>query len=180
MIAGFYDPDGGEIHIEGNNVNGIPPNKRKTPLVFQEYALFPHMTVSENVAYGLKLAKFPKKEIKQKVEDMLDTFGLQGLGKRFPKQLSGGQQQRVAFARAFVMGEKILLLDEPLSNLDAKLRVEVRDELRGLQQRLGITTVYVTHDQEEALAMSDRIAVFDKGQDQPGWDSSGNIFQTCQ
>lgn len=163
LIAGFYEPTAGHIYMEGNKVNGLPPFKRNTPLVFQEYALFPHMTVYENISYGLKLNKTPRQQINERVQSMLDLFGLQGLESRFPKQLSGGQQQRVAFARALIMGQNILLMDEPLSNLDAKMRVEVRNELRELQQRLGFTAVFVTHDQDEAMAISDRIAVFDKG-----------------
>jgi ABC-type Fe3+/spermidine/putrescine transport system ATPase subunit len=163
LISGFYEPDIGNIYIEGKLVNGVPPYKRNTPLVFQEYALFPHMTVFENIAYGLKLRKIPKIEIKDKVARMLKMFNIEGLEERFPKQLSGGQQQRVAFARALVLGQQILLLDEPLSNLDAKLRVDVRKELRDIQKQLGITTIYVTHDQDEALAMSDVVAVFEKG-----------------
>ncbi|SFL23547.1 spermidine/putrescine transport system ATP-binding protein [Paenibacillus sp. 1_12] len=163
LIAGFHEPDGGTIVIEGKKVNGIPAYKRNTPLVFQEYALFPHMTVYENISYGLKLKKLSRKEMKDKVDVMLDMFGLQGMENRFPKQLSGGQQQRVAFARALITGQNILLMDEPLSNLDAKMRVEVRSELRELQQRTGITAIFVTHDQDEALSLSDRIAVFDKG-----------------
>ena len=163
LIAGFYEADDGNIHIDGRKVNGIPPYSRNTPLVFQEYALFPHMTVAENITYGLKLNKTPRGEIKKKLQEMLQIFDLENLDRRLPKQLSGGQQQRVAFARALILGQKVLLLDEPLSNLDAKLRVEVRNELRSIQKRLGITAVYVTHDQDEALSMSDVIAVFDKG-----------------
>ncbi|NQX70243.1 ABC transporter ATP-binding protein [Paenibacillus alba] len=163
LIAGFYEPDAGSISIQGKNVNGLPPFKRNTPLVFQEYALFPHMTVQENISYGLKLQKLSKQEAKEKVEAMLSMFGLQGLQDRLPRALSGGQQQRVAFARALIMGQQVLLMDEPLSNLDAKMRVEVRNELRELQQRLGITAIFVTHDQDEALSISDRIAVFNKG-----------------
>ncbi|MZQ86646.1 ATP-binding cassette domain-containing protein [Paenibacillus sp. 5J-6] len=163
LIAGFYEPDAGHISIEGRNMNELPVYKRNTPLVFQEYALFPHMTVYENIAYGLKLQRPTRQEVKDKVDAMLSMFGLQGLQGRFPRELSGGQQQRVAFARALVMGQKVLLMDEPLSNLDAKMRVEVRDELRELQQRLGITAIFVTHDQDEALSISDRIAVFNKG-----------------
>ncbi|MCY9667080.1 ABC transporter ATP-binding protein [Paenibacillus alginolyticus] len=163
LIAGFYEPDAGDIYIEGNKVNGLPAFKRNTPLVFQEYALFPHMTVYENISYGLKLQKPSRQEVRDKVDAMLSMFGLQGLQDRLPRELSGGQQQRVAFARALIMGQKVLLMDEPLSNLDAKMRVEVRNELRELQQRLGITAIFVTHDQDEALAISDRIAVFNKG-----------------
>lgn len=163
LIAGFYEVDHGDIYIDGKRVNGVPPYKRNTPLVFQEYALFPHMKVYENISYGLKLKGLSKTEINKKVDEMLHMFSLKGMEDRFPRQLSGGQQQRVALARALIMGQSILLLDEPLSNLDAKLRVEVRSELRELQQRLGVTTVYVTHDQDEALSMSDTIAVMDKG-----------------
>lgn len=163
LIAGFYETDNGTIRIDGQRVNGIPAYKRNTPLVFQEYALFPHMTIAENITYGLKMNKTPKAEIRNKLTEMLQIFNLENLEQRLPKQLSGGQQQRVAFARALIMGQKVLLLDEPLSNLDAKLRVEVRNELRSIQRRLGITAVYVTHDQDEALSMSDLIAVFDKG-----------------
>lgn len=163
LIAGFDEPDGGNIVIDGARMNGLPPFRRLTPLVFQEYALFPHMTAFENIAYGLKLQKLSRVEIRRKVGEMLEMFGLEKLGDRLPQQLSGGQQQRVAFARALVTGHRILLMDEPLSNLDAKMRVEVRSELRELQQRTGITAVFVTHDQEEALSISDRIAVFDKG-----------------
>lgn len=163
QLAGFSEPDAGEIIVDGKPVNGLPPFKRNTPLVFQEYALFPHMTVYENISYGLRLHKLEKSEIDSRVSEMLEMFNLVGMEKRYPKQLSGGQQQRVAFARALVMGQEILLLDEPLSNLDAKLRVDVRNELRQIQQKLGITTIYVTHDQDEALSMSDIIAVMRKG-----------------
>lgn len=163
QLAGFSEPEEGDVLIEGKRMNGLPPFKRNTPLVFQEYALFPHMTVYENISYGLRLKKVPKDVIDRKVNDMLEMFNLQGLETRFPKQMSGGQQQRVAFARALIMGQEILLLDEPLSNLDAKLRVEVRSELRQIQQKLGITTIYVTHDQDEALSMSDIIAVMRRG-----------------
>ena len=163
QLAGFSEPEEGDVLVNGKRMNGLPPFKRNTPLVFQEYALFPHMTVYENISYGLKLKKAPKEEMDRRVAEMLEMFNLVGLEKRFPKQMSGGQQQRVAFARALVMGQEILLLDEPLSNLDAKLRVEVRTELRQLQQKLGITTIYVTHDQDEALSMSDIIAVMRSG-----------------
>ena len=163
QLAGFSEPEEGDVLVGGKRMNGLPPFKRNTPLVFQEYALFPHMTVYENISYGLKLQKMPKEDKDRRVAEMLEMFNLQGLDGRFPKQLSGGQQQRVAFARALVMGQEILLLDEPLSNLDAKLRVEVRTELRQIQQKFGITTMYVTHDQDEALSMSDIIAVMRKG-----------------
>ncbi|MGU3472609.1 ABC transporter ATP-binding protein [Paenibacillus sp. D51F] len=163
LIAGFDEPDSGSIRIDGRQVNGIPAFKRQTPLVFQDYALFPHMTVEENIGYGLKLQKISRSESRKRVDEMLGMFGLDGLGSRLPKELSGGQQQRVAFARALVTGQKILMMDEPLSNLDAKMRVEVRQELRELQRRTGITAVFVTHDQDEALSMSDRIAVFEQG-----------------
>lgn len=163
QLAGFSEPDQGDIFIGERRVNGLPPFARKTPLVFQEYALFPHMTVYENISYGLRLQKQPKAVLQEKVGEMLEMFSLKGLESRLPKELSGGQQQRVAFARALIMGQEILLLDEPLSNLDAKLRVEVRGELRQIQQKLGITTIYVTHDQDEALSMSDYIAVMRNG-----------------
>ncbi|NBD23300.1 ABC transporter ATP-binding protein [Paenibacillus glycinis] len=163
LIAGFFEPDRGDIFIEGRRMNGLPAFKRNTPLVFQDYALFPHMTVQENIAYGLKLQKLPRKTAEDKITAMVDMFGLHGLRDRLPRALSGGQQQRVAFARALVMGSNVILMDEPLSNLDAKMRVEVRDELRQLQQRLGFTAVFVTHDQDEALSISDQVAVFDQG-----------------
>ena len=163
QLSGFSEPESGDVLINGKRMNGLPPYKRNTPLVFQEYALFPHMTVYENISYGLKINKVPEKERQAKVDVMLRMFNLEGLEKRFPRELSGGQQQRVAFARALVMGQEILLLDEPLSNLDAKLRVDVRTELRQIQQRLKITTIYVTHDQDEALSMSDIIAVMHGG-----------------
>lgn len=163
QLSGFSEPDMGDIFIKGKRVNGLPPYKRNTPLVFQEYALFPHMTVDENITYGLKLQNIEKDSMRKRMDEMLNMFNLVGLEKRFPKQLSGGQQQRVAFARALIMGQEILLLDEPLSNLDAKLRVDVRTELRQIQKKLGITTIYVTHDQDEALSMSDLIAVMRAG-----------------
>jgi ABC-type Fe3+/spermidine/putrescine transport system ATPase subunit len=164
LIAGFYEADGGDIEIGGRRVNDMPVHKRGAAMVFQDYALFPHMTVTDNVGYGLRIAHVPKPEIAQRVEETLAFLGLTGRGARFPNQLSGGQQQRVALARALVMSPEVLLLDEPLSNLDAKLRVSIRAELTGIQRQLGITTIYVTHDQEEALAMSDWIAVMDRGQ----------------
>ncbi len=164
LIAGFYAPDEGEIRFDDRVVNAGPPHDRGIGMVFQNYALWPHMTVFDNVAYGLKLQKLPSAEIRSRVEGVLDKVKLGGLGDRFPGQLSGGQQQRVALARALVLNPRILLLDEPLSNLDAKIRIQVRAEIRKLQKELGITTIYVTHDQEEALTLSDRILVFNKGE----------------
>ncbi len=163
LVAGFYTPDAGTIHFGDRLVNAVPPHERGIGMVFQNYALWPHMRVNENVAYGLKLRKVLASETAERVRGVLDKVNLGGLGERYPGQLSGGQQQRVALARALVLNPQILLLDEPLSNLDAKIRVQVRAEIRKLQKELGITTVYVTHDQEEALAMSDRIAVFSLG-----------------
>jgi iron(III) transport system ATP-binding protein len=163
LIAGFYAPDEGEVRFDDRVVNAVPPHERGIGMVFQNYALWPHMTVFENAAYGLKLRKVPKDEIAARIRGVLDKVHLAGLEGRYPGQLSGGQQQRVALARALVLNPKILLLDEPLSNLDAKIRVTVRAEIRKLQKELGITTVYVTHDQEEALTLSDRIAVFNQG-----------------
>ncbi|MFX3633914.1 MAG: ABC transporter ATP-binding protein [Candidatus Pristimantibacillus sp.] len=162
-IAGFYTIDEGEIWIDGKLVNDLPPYKRGTPMVFQEYALFPHMTVFNNVAYGLDIMKRPEAEVQQRVQAALAQVKLTGLEERYPHEMSGGQQQRVAMARALVMNSPIILLDEPLSNLDAKLREEVRVELRTIQQELGLTVIYVTHDQLEALSMSDQIVVFNKG-----------------
>jgi iron(III) transport system ATP-binding protein len=163
LIAGFYAPDEGEIRFDDRRVNEVPPHERGIGMVFQNYALWPHMTVFQNVAYGLKLRKIRRAEIEERVKGALDKVQLAGLGERYPGQLSGGQQQRVALARALVLNPEILLLDEPLSNLDAKIRVQVRAEIRKLQKELGITTVYVTHDQEEALTLSDRIAVLNQG-----------------
>jgi len=163
LIAGFYTPDEGEVRFDGRRVNEVPPHKRGIGMVFQNYALWPHMTVADNIAYGLKLQKIPSSEIRNRTTAILEKVRLEGLGERYPGQLSGGQQQRVALARALVLNPKILLLDEPLSNLDAKVRIQVRAEIRKLQKELGITTVYVTHDQEEALTLSDHIVVFNKG-----------------
>jgi ABC-type Fe3+/spermidine/putrescine transport system ATPase subunit len=163
VIAGFYAPDEGEIRFDDRRVNEVPPHERGIGMVFQNYALWPHMTVADNVGYGLKLRKVPGSELEQRVHAVLEKVKLGGLDKRYPGQLSGGQQQRVALARALVLNPEILLLDEPLSNLDAKIRIQVRAEIRKLQKELGITTIYVTHDQEEALTLSDRMAVFDKG-----------------
>jgi len=163
LIAGFYAPDDGDVRFDDRVVNDLPPHERGIGMVFQNYALWPHMTVFQNVAYGLKLRKVDHAQIEQRVHAVLEKVKLGGLDKRYPGQLSGGQQQRVALARALVLNPRILLLDEPLSNLDAKIRIQVRAEIRKLQKELGITTVYVTHDQEEALTLSDRIAVFNQG-----------------
>jgi len=163
LIGGFHKPDGGEIYFDGKPVSSIPPYERNIGMVFQNYALWPHMTISNNITYGLKLKKIPKAEIAEKVSHVLKLVNLVGLEDRYPGQLSGGQQQRVALARALVLNPDVLLLDEPLSNLDAKIRVQVRAEIRKLQKELGITTIYVTHDQEEALTLSDRIAVINLG-----------------
>src|SRR5438067_5677682 len=163
MLAGFIRPDEGRIFIDGKDVTDTPPERRPTGMVFQSYALWPHMTVGDNIAFGLRLRKIDHARIRERTRAMLDVVRLPGVETRYPSQLSGGQQQRVALARALVLGPKILLLDEPLSNLDAKLRVRMRDEIRRIQQELQITTVYVTHDQEEALTMADRIAVMNKG-----------------
>lgn len=163
MIAGFCIPTAGEIFFDDRNVSTLPPNKRNTGMVFQNYALFPHMTVSENVGFGLQARKVPVAERRERIDKALELVDLVGLGSRKVTQLSGGQQQRVALARAIVIEPEILLMDEPLSNLDAKLRRETRDQLRNLQKKLGITTIYVTHDQEEALIMSDRMALLNGG-----------------
>jgi ABC-type Fe3+/spermidine/putrescine transport system ATPase subunit len=163
MIAGIYSPDGGDIFIAGERVNDLPPQRRNTAMVFQEYALFPHMNVFENISYGLKRRRQSRPQIRDKVERMLEFLGLQQLARNAITQLSGGQQQRVALARALVLEPGVLLLDEPLSNLDAKIRVKIRTELKQIQQSLGKTTIYVTHDQEEALSISDHIALIDRG-----------------
>ena len=163
LIAGFHTPDGGEIWFGERRVDGLRPYERNIGMVFQNYALWPHMTVQANVAYGLKLRKLARAAIAERVTTGLGKVNLAGLEHRYPGQLSGGQQQRVALARALVLNPDILLLDEPLSNLDAKIRVQVRAEIRKLQKDLGITTVYVTHDQEEALSLSDRVAVMRDG-----------------
>lgn len=163
MIAGFESPDEGEIYIGNEAVNELTPNKRDTAMVFQSYALFPHYNVFDNVAYGLKLRKMDSNTIRKKVLDILELVELGGMESRMTNQLSGGQQQRVALARALVVEPSVLLFDEPLSNLDAKLRVSMRTEIRNIQQRVGITAVYVTHDQSEAMALSDQIIVMNKG-----------------
>jgi len=162
-IAGFHTPEAGEIRFGDRVVNSIPPHRRETGMVFQNYALFPHLSVYDNVAYGLRARKIPRTETAGRVAEILKSVQLDGLEHRAPSQLSGGQQQRVALARALVISPQILLMDEPLSNLDAKLRVSMREEIRRIQKRLGITTIYVTHDQEEAMAVSDRIAILSRG-----------------
>jgi ABC-type Fe3+/spermidine/putrescine transport system ATPase subunit len=163
LIAGLYEADAGDIFLDRTRINDVPAHRRRTAMVFQDYALFPHMTVAENVAYGLKLAGTGAEQARKRVEEVLGFLGLAGLEARVPSRLSGGQQQRVALARALVVSPEVLLLDEPLSNLDAKLRVRIREELIGIQRQLGLTTIYVTHDQDEALAMSDWIAVMSRG-----------------
>lgn len=163
MIAGFESPDEGEIYLGDEPINALTPNKRDTAMVFQSYALLPHYNIFDNVAYGLKLRKMPKDVIKEKVMRILDLVELTGMEGRMTNQLSGGQQQRVALARALVIEPSVLLFDEPLSNLDAKLRVQMRTEIRRIQQEVGITAIYVTHDQSEAMAISDKIIIMDRG-----------------
>ncbi|OHE64589.1 MAG: hypothetical protein A2001_00230 [Treponema sp. GWC1_61_84] len=181
-IAGFYRQDRGEVWLGDERVDEVPAYKRDTGMVFQNYAVFPHMTVFENVAYGLRVRKLSKADIDRRVAASLKSVHLEGYEKRTPDQLSGGQQQRVGLARAMAIEPRVLLFDEPLSNLDAKLRVEMRDEIRAVQKQLGITAVYVTHDQEEALVVSDRIAVISAGRVQQigaPWDvykDPANLF----
>jgi putative spermidine/putrescine transport system ATP-binding protein len=163
MVAGFETPSEGRIRIDGRDVVNLKPNQRNIGMVFQAYALFPNLTVAQNVAFGLKVAGASRAERDARVAEMLKLIGLPDLGERYPFQLSGGQQQRVALARALAVRPKVLLLDEPLSALDAKIRVSLREEIRAIQKELGITTIYVTHDQEEALSMSDRIVVMNAG-----------------
>ena len=164
LLAGFYQPDAGTIRFGDRVVNGLPPYERRIGMVFQNYALWPHMTVADNIGYGLRLRKLPAPEVRERLRGRAcGKVNLTGFEARYPGQLSGGQQQRVALARALVLNPDILLLDEPLSNLDAKIRIQVRAEIRRLQQELRITTIYVTHDQEEALSLSDRVAVMRDG-----------------
>jgi len=163
MIAGFETPTSGKIEINGVDVTNTPPNRRHVGMVFQSYALFPNMTVAGNVGFGLKVARQPENAIKERVTDMLRIVHLSDYGNRYPYQMSGGQQQRVALARALAIQPQVLLLDEPLSALDAKIRVSLRNEIRAIQRQLGITTIYVTHDQEEALSLSDRVVVMSNG-----------------
>jgi putative spermidine/putrescine transport system ATP-binding protein len=163
MVAGFETPTTGTITINDEDVTFKSPNKRNVGMVFQSYALFPNMNVAGNIGFGMKIAKKPQAEIKTRVEEMLTLIHMEGFGDRYPYQLSGGQQQRVALARALALSPQVLLLDEPLSALDAKIRVTLRGEIRAIQQKLGITTIYVTHDQEEALSISDRVVVMYRG-----------------
>jgi putative spermidine/putrescine transport system ATP-binding protein len=163
MIGGFETPDGGDIEIDGRSVVALPPERRPTAMVFQRYNLWPHMTVEGNIAFGLRLRRLPRAQVDAKVRDVLTLVGLPDVGRKYPHQLSGGQQQRIAVARALVLEPKLLLLDEPFSNLDARLRVHMREEVKQLQRQIGITTVFVTHDQEEALTIADRITVMRDG-----------------
>ena len=163
MIIGFNSIEGGEIKIDGKVINNIPTNKRNMGMVFQNYAIFPHMSVRDNVAFGLKNRKVPQDQIESQVDEILKVVKIDHLKKRMPSKLSGGQQQRVALARALVIEPSVLLFDEPLSNLDAKLRVTMRTEIRKIQQKVGITAIYVTHDQSEAMSISDKIIIMSKG-----------------
>ena len=163
MVSGFEIPTSGKVLIGGRDVTTLPPNKRNVGMMFQSYALFPHLSVFENVAYGLRIKRLPEKEIREKVRQVLELMQIEPFEQRMPNQLSGGQQQRVALARAVVTEPSVLLFDEPLSNLDAKLREYMRDELRKIQQRVGITSIYVTHDQSEAMAISDKVVVMRSG-----------------
>jgi len=163
VVSGFAEPDEGEVILDGENVTKKPPNGRDTAMVFQNYALFPHMTVAQNIGFGLNIRGRPKTEIEKEVKRLLALVKMEGLGERRPHELSGGQQQRVALARALSLSPKILLLDEPLSNLDANLRVNMREEIRRLQRRLSLTIIFVTHDQEEAMSISDLLVVMDQG-----------------
>ncbi len=163
IIAGFVHPDSGRVLMKQTDITDLPSNKRNIGMLFQSYALFPHLTAADNVAFGLRMRRVPRHERRRRVEEALDLVQLRDFVDRFPHQMSGGQQQRVALARAIVIRPRVLLLDEPLSNLDAKLRRDMRTEIRQLQQQLGITTIFVTHDQEEALTISDRIVVINRG-----------------
>ena len=163
IIGGFTTPSSGDVTFDGERINDVPPHKRQINTVFQKYALFPHLDVYENIAFGLRIAKVGEKEIEERVNEMLEVVSLKGFGKRKVDQLSGGQQQRVAIARALVNRPKVLLLDEPLGALDLRLRKDMQNELKRIQQQMGITFIYVTHDQEEALTMSDTVVVMDKG-----------------
>ncbi|MDX2214813.1 MAG: ABC transporter ATP-binding protein [Oculatellaceae cyanobacterium bins.114] len=169
MIAGFERTTAGNIQLEGQDITHIPANRRDMGMVFQSYSLFPHMTASQNIAFGLRVKKMPKAQQRSRVHEMLELVGLGEMGDRYPHQLSGGQQQRIALARALAIAPRVLLLDEPLSALDAKVRLQLRNEIRRIQQQLNITTLFVTHDQEEALSISDRVIVMAQGRiDQEG------------
>lgn len=176
VIAGLIQPNDGDFVLDSDNLTKVPVHKRNFGMVFQSYALFPHLTIAENVAFGLKLRKEKKEVMDQKVADMLKICGLENLGDRYPKQLSGGQRQRVALARALIIEPKLLLLDEPLSNLDAKLRVAMRIEIKRIQRQLGITTVFVTHDQEECFSISDKVAIMNGGVIEQ-YDTPENIYR---
>lgn len=175
VVAGYIEPRSGDFLVDGDNFTKVPVHKRNFGIVFQSYALFPHLSVKENVAFGLKMRKLNKAVIEEKVNAMLEICGLSEYKDRLPKQMSGGQRQRVALARALVIEPKLLLLDEPLSNLDAKLRIQMRVEIKRLQKQLGITTIFVTHDQEECFSISDRVAVMNKGIIEQ-YDTPENIY----
>lgn len=179
MIAGFVTPTSGEIFLNNNLISHIPPHKRNLPMVFQNYALFPHLTVWQNIAYGLQLKKLDAKLMQQEIEDVLHLLDIKATAHRYPNQLSGGQQQRVALARALILKPEILLFDEPLSNLDAQLRLQMRKEIRNLQKRLNVTCIYVTHDQEEALTISDRIVVMHEGKIEQIGSPEDIYFRPC-
>ena len=163
VIAGLLEPDSGRLSMRGDDITALPTDRRGMGVVFQNYALFPHKTVEENIGFGLRMRRVPKPQIRERVREMLDVVGLPGVEARYPRQLSGGQRQRVALARAMVIHPPVLLLDEPLSNLDALLRKQMRSELRAIQRRIGITAIYVTHDQDEAFEMSDRVILLNQG-----------------
>ena len=176
VVAGFIDPQGGSFLLDGEDMTKVPVHKRNFGLVFQSYALFPHLSVYDNVAFGLRTRKMDKELIDKKVKDILEVCGLSDLANRFPRQMSGGQRQRVALARSLVIEPKLLLLDEPLSNLDAKLRLSMRVEIKRLQKKLGITTLFVTHDQEECFSISDKVAVMNGGVIEQ-YDTPENIYR---
>lgn len=175
VVAGFIDPQEGNFILDGEDMTKVPVHKRNFGLVFQSYALFPHLTVKENIAFGLKMRKMDKAQMEEKINEVVEVCDLKGLTDRLPKQLSGGQRQRVALARALVIEPKLLLLDEPLSNLDAKLRIQMRVEIKRLQKKLGITTIFVTHDQEECFSISDKVAVMNNGVIEQ-YDTPENIY----
>lgn len=179
MIAGFETPTEGTIYFGGENVSKVPPNKRDTAMVFQSYGLFPHMTVKDNISYGLRFKDMNKSEVNKKTEEIMELVGLPGFGDRNPGELSGGQQQRVALARSLIIEPQVLLFDEPLSNLDAKLRENMRNEIRKLQKKLSITSVYVTHDQIEAMSLSDRIVVMNKGRIEQVGEPEEIYYRPC-